>query len=644
MNKDIKKSSSFFAALVITVATLAVYWQLHEYSFVSYDDPKYVAENDRVQDGLTAKNAEWALTAVVAANWHPLTLLSHMTDCHIYGLSPGNHHLTNLIFHILNSLLLFIIFSRMTTDLWKSFFLSALFALHPLHVESVAWISERKDVLNTFFWFLAIISYIKYCERPGAIRFIPVFIFYFLGLMSKPMIVTLPFVLLLLDFWPLGRMKIFDRKDGNQIYNSIVLIKPLFMEKLPLFLLSGAVSVVTLFAQRSQDAVASLKAFPLYIRIANAFISYVNYCVNLAWPFDLSVLYPHPGKFMFLEAASAFTLIAAITFMVFRFAGNKPYLAVGWLWYIGTLVPVIGLVQVGAQAMADRYTYVPIVGIFIIMAWGISDILADWKYKAVGIRIIGVTFLLILFGITWQQIAYWKDSKTLFSHALEVTENNAIAHNNLGSVFGKKGQLRKAREHYTKAIQMNSDYVSAIHNLGLVSFRMGHLNEAIDMYTEALRIDPEYEKAHYDIGIALQKKCRTGEAGRHYSEALKIDPEYAEAHINLGIILAEDQKLMEAANHFIAALKIKNDMPRAYLNLGNVLFAIDKTDMAIAHYQKAAEINPNYTTAYIGLGKAFTKKGDIWKAINSFEKALKMDPNNFEAKDNHRKLSSLKLP
>ena len=636
--------SFFFAALVIAGATLTVYWQVHEYSFVSYDDPKYVIENDRVQNGLTAKNAEWALTAVVAANWHPLTLLSHMTDCQIYGLNSGSHHLTNLIIHILNSLLLFIIFRWMTTDLWKSFFLSALFALHPLHVESVAWISERKDVLNTFFWFLTIISYIKYCERPGAIRFIPVFLFYFLGLMSKPMIVTLPFVLLLLDFWPLGRMKIFARKDDDQISNSSILIKPLLSEKIPLFLLSGAASVVTLFAQSSQNAVASLKTFPLYIRIANAFISYVNYCINLIWPFDLSVLYPHPEKFMFLEAASAFTLIAAISFVVFRFAGRKPYLAVGWFWYIGTLVPVIGLVQVGAQAMADRYTYVPLVGIFIIMAWGISDILADWKYKAFGMRIMAVTFLLILAGITWQQIAYWKDSKTLFSHALEVTENNAIAHNNLGSVFGKKGQLRKAREHYTKAIQLNSNYVSAIHNLGLVFFRMGNLNEAIDQYTEALRIDPGYEKAHYDMAVALQKKGRRGEAGRHYSEALKIDPEYAEAHINLGIILAENQKLTEAANHFIAALKIKNDMPRAYFNLGNILFTIDKTDMAIAHYRKALEINPNYEAAYMGLGNAFVKKGDIMKAINSFEKVLKMDPNNIEAKNNHRKLLNLKLP
>ncbi|MBL7207805.1 MAG: glycosyltransferase family 39 protein, partial [Desulfobacterales bacterium] len=419
INNETQKSPFFtlrregVVCLFLALTVLAVYWQVGNHEFVNYDDKDYITENQHVQAGLTLKSIAWAFTSTHAGNWHPLTWLSHMLDCQIYGLNPCGHHFTSVFFHILNSILLFLVFKRMTGAFWKSAFVAALFALHPLHVESVAWAAERKDVLSAFFWMLTMGSYIRYVERPGTNRYLLVLLFFALGLMAKPMLITLPFVLLLLDYWPLGRFhvrkpeaaqpseekpqkdtKSKKRKSRKRLAKNAVQAKKttgsdyqwslalsLLWEKIPLFVLAAASSVVTFFVQQSGGAVRSLDALPLFVRISNALVSYISYIVKMILPHNMAILYPHPKDFSIWQVAGACLLLACISFIAIRSMKRYPYFAVGWLWYLGTLVPVIGLVQVGLQSMADRYTYIPLTGIFIIIAWGISDLAAKWCYK-----------------------------------------------------------------------------------------------------------------------------------------------------------------------------------------------------------------------------------------------------------------------
>ena len=384
-NNNVKKTLfnvrlGIWICFSLVISILCIYWQVRHFSFVNYDDPQYVTANYAVQAGLAFENIRWAFTAVHANNWHPLTWLSHMLDCQIYGLDPGRHHLTNVLFHILNTLLLFLVFKKMTGALWKSAFVAALFALHPLHVESVVWVAERKDVLSTFFFMLTLWSYTRYVERTNLYNYLMVLLFFMLGLMTKPMLVTLPFVFLLLDYWPLQRF-CFGSSDSNgqrSFYWGLV------WEKMPLFILSSASSVVTYLVQKSSGAVNSLAAIPFHVRIANALLSYVSYIEKMLWPEHLAVLYPYPNVILPWKIVCAGLLLMMISVFIFRRLRSKPYLAVGWLWYLGTLVPVIGIVQVGAQAMADRYTYVPLIGIFFIAAWGGADLVTKWRFRKIG--------------------------------------------------------------------------------------------------------------------------------------------------------------------------------------------------------------------------------------------------------------------
>ena len=425
----------FLVCLFLVIATLAVYWQVRNYSFVNYDDHMYVTQNHNVQAGLTLESITWSFTTIQASNWHPLTWISHMLDCQLYGMNPGRHHLTNVLLHILNSLLLFLVFMRMTGKLWQSGFVAALFALHPLHVESVAWISERKDVLSTFFWMLSLWGYLRYVERPGACRYLLLFFLFILGLMTKPMLVTLPFVLLLLDYWPLNRFQFGSSGDCNYSIQ-----RPfdfgLVWEKTPLFLLAAVSSVMTYIVQKSGGAVNSLATIPFHDRIANAIVSYVSYIGKMIWPDNLAVFYPYPKSILLWKVAGAGLLLVVVSVVIFRMVRTKPYFAVGWLWYIGTLVPVIGLVQVGSQGMADRYTYVPLIGIFVIIAWGVPDFMPKWRYKKIGFTVTIAAILAIIMITTRLQIRYWSDSLTLFKHAFEVTTvDNCIVHGKLGEAL-----------------------------------------------------------------------------------------------------------------------------------------------------------------------------------------------------------------
>jgi Flp pilus assembly protein TadD len=518
-------------------------------------------------------------------------------------MNAGGHHLTNVLFHIANTLLLFVVFRRMTGYLWRSGIVAALFALHPLHVESVAWVAERKDVLSTFFWMLTLWSYVRYFERPGVIRYLLILLFFVLGLMAKPMVVTLPVVLLLLDYWPLKRLRFGKtRRDSNTHQTLSVLT--LIWEKIPLFVFTTASSVVTFAVQQSGGAVGSFVAYPLNIRIANALVTYVSYIGKMIWPYHLAVFYPHPHAFPWFQVAGSCVLIVFIFFVVFLAVKRYPWLAVGWLWYIITLIPVIGLVQIGSQAMADRYTYIPLIGIFIIIAWGVPELMARWRHrKTVLITMAAISFS-ILMTTSWLQVRYWRNSITLFEHTLNVTANNHVAHTNLGIALFFQGKLDRSIEHFHKALRINPGFVDARINLGIALANKGKMDEAISNFYEVLEINPDSYEAHNSLGVALERQGDKAKAAIHYCEALRINPYYGEAHNNLGVTLASRGKLDEAISHYSEALRINPRFAKVYNNLGIALIRKGKIEQAILQFREALRIKPDYTHAYENLERA----------------------------------------
>jgi Tfp pilus assembly protein PilF len=586
--------------LFLIICTLSVYWQVHNYDFVNFDDDEYLSDNRHVQVGFTLESIAWAFTTIHASNWHPLTWLSHMMDYQLYGLNPGGHHLTNLLFHIANSLLLFFVFKRMTGQFWQSAFLASLFALHPLHVESVAWISERKDVLSTFFWMLTMWSYIWYVQHPGIDKYLLVLLFFVLGLLSKPMLVTLPFVLLLLDYYPLYR---FHKSDGSRNPHQRSIVFRLILEKLPFFVLVVISSAMTFYAQKHGGAVASLDVIPIQLRISNALVSYASYILKMLYPSNLAVLYPHPGILAWWQIAGACFLLLFISFSAVRVIKQSPYFIVGWLWYLGTLVPVIGLVQVGNQSMADRYTYIPLIGIFFIIAWGIPEFVQRWRHVKKLLPIMAITILLILMVVTFIQAGYWKNSITLFEHALRLTKNNRKAHNNLGLALEEQGQMDDAIGHFEEALRISPVYVGAHNNLGNALMEQGQIDDAIKHFEEALRINPDYAKAHYNLGNLLQQQGQIDDAIKHFEEALRINPDYVAAHNNLGLALKEKGLMDDAIKHFEEALRINPDLAEAHNNLGVALFYKGDIDGAIERFRKALQINPKYVAARNNLNK-----------------------------------------
>jgi len=560
----------FFLILI----TFCVYSQVKEHSFIDYDDDKYVTENSNVKKGLGKDSVIWAFKSTFVSNWHPLTWLSHMLDVQLFGINSGAHHIINVLFHTLNTLLLFLVFRGMTGEIWKSCFVAAFFALHPLHVESVAWVAERKDVLSTFFWMLTMCCYALYAKRSIRSMYLLSLLFFMLGLMSKPMLVTLPFVLLLLDYWPLRRLQ-FRYQDGWNIQNKMILIS-LIREKIPFFILTVASCAITFFAQKKGGAIGSLDVFSLKARIANAIISYMEYIGKMFWPAKLSVFYPHPGILPVWKIAGACFLLISLCFLTIKFSRKYPWLTVGWLWYLGTLVPVIGFVQVGTQAMADRYTYIPLIGLFIIIAWGFPVVLSKWRYKEITIIPIAVTVLSILAVATWFQVRYWKDSITLFEHALEVTDNNYVVHNNLGFALKKDGKVTEAVENYLAALRINSDFEMAHLNMGVILADRGDNEAAIKHYKEALRINPDFITAYINLGNARLRQGRIADAISQYSEALRLDPDSEQAYNGLGAVMIRTGSIEKAIVFFKEALKLKPDYKAAQNNLKNTLAAMKK--------------------------------------------------------------------
>ena len=588
--------------LFLIAATFAVFWQVQNQEFVNYDDNVYITENPHVQSGLTRKSLAWAFTSTYASNWHPLTWLSHLLDCELYGLNPKWHHLTNLLFHVANTLLLFLVLKRMTGAHWRSAYVAAMFALHPLHVESVAWVAERKDVLSIFFWMLTMWAYSRYAERPSLNRYLLVFLSFALGLMAKSMLVTLPFVLLLMDYWPLRRLRFGQEAGDNRLKaqgSFIPLHKRsvplrLVLEKVPFIALAGVSSAVTLFAQQYGGAVTSLESLSLKVRIANALVSYVNYIWKMIWPEGLAVFYPHPGMLPMWQVAGAGLLLVCVSFLAIRTARSRPYMIVGWLWYLGTLVPVIGLIQVGVQAMADRYTYVTLIGLFIIIAWGVPDILARWRYGKIAIAISAGLTLSIFTILTSLQLQHWRNNMTLFKHALSVTTGNYLAHTNVGAVLVGQGRLDDGIAHYAKALHIKPNYALAHYNLAAALDRQGKLDEAIAHYTKAARIKPDYVKARCNLGVALARQGKLDEAIAHLAEALRIEPNLAEAHYNLGRALAMQGKPDEAIVHYTEVVKIKPNLAQAHYTLGVALVRQGRLDEGIRHLETAIKLKPGH--------------------------------------------------
>lgn len=545
------------ACLFVVAVTLGVYWQVRHHEFIAYDDPAYVTGSAKIKAGLTADGVAWAFSSIHSTNWHPLTTMSHMLDVRMFGLEAGRHHLVNVFLHLMNTVLLFSLLCRLTGSRWKSLFVSAFFALHPLHVESVAWVSERKDVLSTMFFLLTLILYVRHVERPSRSRYLLTLCSFAAGLMSKPMLVTLPFVLLLIDCWPLGRAR-FSRADLPKF-------KQLILEKVPFFALTVASCVVTIHAQ--WDAAANLKGVPLLFRLVNALLAYVYYLGKMIWPVHLAVIYPLPPTWTIAQGVGAFLLLAAITALSVKTASTRPYLLMGWLWYLGTLVPVIGLVQVGRQFIADRYTYIPLIGIFVMIAWGVPDLFREGRLKRIALSSAACLVLSASAVGTWFQLGHWKDSITLFRRATEAVPGNFVARNMLGNALASAGKIDEAVFEFSQVLQVWPEDVEALNGIGAVLAKQGKGEEAFRYFNEVLRLHPDSPDAHFQIGLLFAERGQIDEGVRRFTRVLQIHPDDVEAHHNLGVALVKLGRLEEAIWHFREALRIQPDLAQAARSL-----------------------------------------------------------------------------
>lgn len=588
-------TSPWLLALLLTVITLAAYWPTFANQFINYDDPGYVYNNSHLQGGLRWTNVVWAARATYMANWHPLTWMSHMADVQLFGLNPADHHAASLLLHIINAILLFYLLRAATGFLWRSFAVAALFALHPLNVECVAWVSERKSLLCTLFLFLTLFAYGWYARRPNAGRYGLVAVLFALGLAAKPMNVTLPFTLLLVDYWPLRRLP--ERSENNAAF--LKRLGVLALEKAPLLLISAASGWITVIAQGRANAIAANQLLPLPLRTGNAVWSYALYLWKTIWPVNLVIFYPHP------EARLGYTrpLLAALALVVVTWAcvrwKERGYLASGWLWYLGTLVPVIGIVQVGRQAMADRYVYTPLIGIFVMAVWWLADEGERRKWSAGAVA--GITACLLLyFGVfTWRQTTYWKNSFTLFEHAIEVTKENFIAENNLGEAYMQQGRPEDAYPHFLKATQFKPRFGLGHYNLGIVLVGQHKNDEALREFELAIRYgqdQTEIASAYHNLGIVLLQRKQFDDAIHSFSEALQLVPTKQSSLLARGMAEFESNRFAAAEQDFVAGANLAPDPPAAFW-VGRAREAQGKIDGAIEAYRRALQLQPDMPEA-----------------------------------------------
>lgn len=540
---------------LLSAAILIVYFQVRGFEFVNFDDPAYVLSNDLVKKGLSREGFQWAFQSISAGNWHPLTMISHMADVELYGMDAGGHHWNNVLIHVVNSLLLFGVLRLMTGSVWRSGLAAGLFALHPLHVESVAWISERKDVLSTFFLMLTLWCYTHYVRNYKIVWYILTFLFFTLGLMSKPMLVTLPFILLLMDFWPIKRIGFGEKSNCGKFEFSTKVI----WEKVPFLFLTLLFSVATFAVQRQIGAVESWNVYPLYDRIANAIVSYVLYLGKTVCPINLSVFYPRPSAWTWWQVFGSLLLLGLLTWISIRSAKKYPWLFVGWFWFVGTLVPVIGIVQVGLQAMADRYTYIPLIGIFIAFSWSLFEVFKRYQFGRIVLVAFAAILLLNLTLGSFFQTQHWKNTRTLFEHAVSVDPGNYLAHTLLGADLMWDGETKKGLSHIQTALQLNPNYAKAHHVMGLFLFNIGETDKAARYFSRSVQLNEYDAESHNHLGIILAHQGNTADALMHFQKAIEIRPHMIEAYYNLGSFWARQGRYDDAIIYFKKALEIAPD-------------------------------------------------------------------------------------
>lgn len=623
-DRPVANRRGLWLALALAAVTIVAYAPVRHHEAIDLDDPGYVFDNPHVAAGLTSDGIAWAFTTGHAANWHPLTWISHMVDVTLFGLDPGAHHLVSLAFHVINTLLLFGVLAWLTGAVYPSAFVAALFGVHPTHVESVAWIAERKDVLSTCFWLLTMAAYGWYVRRPGVGRYLLVGILLALGLMAKPMLVTLPFVLILLDYWPLRRGLPF---------------RSLVIEKLPLFAVVIASSIVTFIVQRQGGAMSTLDVMPISLRIGNALVSYVSYLWMTVWPANLAVFYPFPTRIAPAAIAAATLLLVALSVVALRVARTRPYVLAGWLWYLGTLVPVIGVVQVGTQALADRYTYIPLIGIGIAVAWWAADAPARFRQPLAAAAVVVVLALTVT---TRAQVAHWQNSLTLWQHTVDVTTGNYRARNSLGAQLGNQGRPADAIVHFSEALRLAPDRGEAFHihhNLGRALADLGRFDEAIPHYREALRLKPDYPEAHNNLGLALGRTGHPEEALAEFRLALEDRPGFAPAlanlagaHNDLGFALFSRGLTTDALREYTEALRLQPDFATALDNRGFALAASGRMADAVSDFRRAIAVDPKLEPAYHHLGLALAAVGQFPEAERHLISAIQLNPKNEAAR------------
>ncbi len=609
--RDLSISHLIMVAGILILLNWLCYRNVLTHDFINYDDTLYVTENYYVKAGITVEGIKWAFTTGHASNWHPVTWLSHMVDCQIAGTEPRQHHLTNLILHTINSLLLFFLFATASGRPWRSAAVALLFAIHPLRVESVAWVAERKDVLSAFFGFLTIWAYFRYANRPSFQRYIWVFLFFCLGIMAKPMLVTFPFLFILLDVWPLNRISLSEVVEQFKRDRSLFGLfrkekwKRVLVEKIPLLSVVVASSVTTYIVQKRGGAMGTLDMISFEARAGNAIVAYVRYLSKLLWPDELCVFYPHTFKALpLITVLGAALVLIFITVVTVRLSVRKPYLMVGWFWYIGTLVPVIGLVHVGEQSMADRYTYIPTIGIVIMLVWGIADLTTRVRRQSVLLSAIVLPLALVLVICTRNQVGYWKDSASLMTHTLAVTKRNYLAHNNLGIAQKNLGNLDLAMEHYSEAIRIKPNYAEALANIGLIHYLRGEFDEAVTYFRRSLDHKSNSAKTLTNLGAALHSSGAIDDAIIEYQKALEIDSTLPGGYTNLGIAYYHKGDYERAETLQKKAIARDPDHADAHNNLGTIYFDQRIFEKAIFHYEQAIRIRPDFIQAQQNLERS----------------------------------------
>ena len=619
----------FFVVLLLVAGTLTVFRGVVDHAFLNYDDDVYVLKNEHVRTGLTYANVTWALTADYRATWQPLTWISYQVDVALGGLDPRGFHRTSLLLHVANVLLLFLALRGLTGSVWRSGLVAALFAVHPLQVQPVAWIASRKDVLSALFWMLGLLAYAAYVKRPRATRYALMMVAMVLGLMAKPVVMTFPLVLLLLDFWPTERFQETRKKAKTTARAMWILVR----EKIPLLALSIASGVATLLVHGRGDTISSLDVVSLSNRLGHVVVAYATYALKTVWPVRLSIYYPyaHEGLPIQRVVGSAALLLIVSLLCVARWR-KQPYLLVGWLWFLGVLVPAVGIVQVGGHAMADRFMYLPSIGLSVLAVWGIGAAAARWRLAGKLAPCAGCAAVIALAVVASFQVKDWRDSISVFRHAVAVQDDNVVAHTNLAGALEiaaasqMSGALDEAITHYGKALQLKPFDPRTPYNLGVALQRQGRLDEAGQRYRQTLRLDPDHANAHHNLGVIFALRGELEEALEHHRSALRVEPDHAEAHNSLGLVYAQQGRLALAADHYQASLRSDPNHPDTHVNLGNVFVAQGKPQEAANHYLVALGLDPEYAQAHRALARVLHQSGQIETAIHHYGQAVRLRP------------------